>query len=99
MLLRKLNRLRAELERLRLAQVRARDLEQLAKKLGRKKVKRGKEPTWENNTFPELPALTIPHHGGKDLPVGTKNSILNQLEDDFLAWELQLTNEESEKAR
>lgn len=65
-------------------------LQGLAKQLGRKPVKRGKEPTWESEQFPELYAVTIPDHGGKDIPIGTKNSILTQLEDDLIAWEALL---------
>lgn len=64
----------------------ARDLESVAERLGRKKENRGKEPTWMSAQF-KLPALTIPNHKGRDLATGTRNSILNQLEDDLLAWE------------
>ncbi len=48
---------------------------------------------WESAGFGLFP-LAIPHHGGRDLPVGTKNSILNQLEDDILAWEEELSEED-----
>jgi len=34
--------------------------------------------------------LSIPHHGGRDLAPGTRNSILNVLEADVLAWEERL---------
>ncbi len=71
----------------------ARALEKLAAQLGRKRVKRGKEPIWESADFNLFP-LAIPHHGGKDLPPGTKNSVLNQLEDDILAWEEELSEED-----
>ena len=64
----------------------------MAKRLGRKKVKRGSEPMWENKEFPDLFVLSIPDHGGRDLAVGTKNSILDQLEDDIAAWEARFAN-------
>lgn len=66
-------------------------LQSLAKRLGRTKADRGKEPTWVS-PFPLYP-LSIPDHGGgKDLANGTKNSILNQLEDDILAWDERLSS-------
>ena len=64
----------------------AKDLESVATRLGRYKHNRGKEPMWMSGQF-TLPPLAIPHHGGRDVPTGTKNSILNQLEDDILEWE------------
>ena len=64
----------------------ARDLEELARSLGRTIFNRGKEPTWVNKYFSELPPLSIPHHGGRDLATGTKHSILTQLEDDLAKW-------------
>ena len=67
----------------------ARDLERIAKQLGREKENRGKEPVWVNPSLGVLP-LSIPHHGGQDLPIGTRNSILNVLETDLLAWEERL---------
>jgi len=62
--------------------------------LGRKKVNRGKEPMYENDAFPHLRPLSIPNHKGRDLPLGTKNSILTQLEDDQAAWEEALFRQE-----
>ena len=44
---------------------------------------------WMSSEF-DLPPLSIPHHGGKDFATATRNSILNQLEDDILAWEERL---------
>jgi len=70
-------------------------MEVLAQALGRRKANRGKEPCWVITVFPELPPLSIPHHGGGDLKKGTKNSIVNQLEDDLLAWE-ELLEEQHE---
>ena len=82
-------RIRTKLASMRLAPQKARDLEGVAKKLGRTKVNRGKEPVWVNPDLGVFP-LSIPHHGGEDLQIGTKNNILNSLEDDLLAWEDRL---------
>jgi hypothetical protein len=60
-------------------------------------VKRGKEPMWESTEFDELYPLSIPHHGGRDLAIGTKNSILDQLEGDVCAWEARLADDEDEE--
>ncbi len=90
---RKLGRLRSRLAEMRRSPQRARALESLARQLGRQRAKRGKEPMWESAGFGLFP-LAIPHHGGRDLPVGTKNSILNQLEEDILAWEEELSEED-----
>lgn len=87
-----LEKLRGELARMRRSPQRAADLESLAKRLGRKKVNRGKEPMWESEEFKLYP-LAIPHHGGRDLATGTKNSVLSSLEDDLLAWEERLNEE------
>ena len=51
---------------------------------------------WLSEEFPDLYVLSIPDHGGKDLSIGTRNSILNQLEDDILAWEEALPVEDNE---
>jgi hypothetical protein len=53
-------------------------------------VNRGKHPMWESQEFPTLPPLSIPDHAGRDLARGTKASILDQLEEDVLAWEEKL---------
>jgi hypothetical protein len=91
---RRLDKLKHELASLRRSQAKAADLESLARRLGRKKVKRGKEPTWESKEFQHLYPLSIPHHGGRDIPRGTLNSILDQLEKDLFAWEMRLDQEE-----
>jgi hypothetical protein len=78
---------------MRRASVNARALEGIAKQLGRREDNtRGKEPVWVNPSLGVFP-LSIPRHGGRDLAVGTKNSILDQLEEDILAWEERLENE------
>lgn len=83
---RKLAKLRGEISAMRRAPQTARDLERMALQLGRSSRVRGKHPMWLSEHF-DLPPLSIPRHGGRDLPVGTRNSILNQLEEDVLAWE------------
>ena len=72
-------------------------LEGIARRLGRRLVKRGKHPMWESTEFAGLFALSIPRHGDKDLATGTRNSILDQLEDDILTWDEKLTLEEREE--
>jgi hypothetical protein len=94
---RKLAKLKQELASLRRSQAKAADLESLARRLGRKQVKRGKEPTWESSEFNELFPLAIPHQGGKDLPIGTRRNILDQLEQDVFAWEKRLDQDEDDE--
>lgn len=78
----KLDRIKRSIEQARRSPQKARGLESIAKQLGREKVNRGKEPTWES-PLPGRPPLSIPHHGGgRDIPIGTRNSILDFLEDD-----------------
>ena len=92
---RKLAKISGDLAALRPGAHKAREFESLAQRLGRELVKRGKHPMWESTVFDELDALSIPRHGGKDIPPGTKKSILNQLEDDLLAWEERLLRKEN----
>jgi len=87
---RKLNGLIKEAQRISRSSVKARELVSLAKKLGQRKVNRGKEPTYVSNIFEDLRPLSIPTHGGHDLSNGTRDSILGQLDDDFCCWELQI---------
>lgn len=57
----------------------------LAKKLGRQKAKRGKEPTYDSPDVPDLgPPLSIPNHDF--LKIGTALSILNTLQSDVDVW-------------
>jgi hypothetical protein len=57
----------------------------LAKKLGRKKVNRGKEPTYASPSEPDLGSpLSIPNHDV--LKSGTAASILNTLQNDHDLW-------------
>jgi hypothetical protein len=90
----KLRQLKHQLAQMRRSPQRADHLQKLAKALGRTLVNRGKEPTWESHEFDELYPLSIPDHGGKDLAIGTKNSILDQLEDDVCAWEIKIEDED-----
>jgi hypothetical protein len=93
----KLRKLRRQADSYRDSQPKAAALVSLAIGLGRKKVTRGKEPTYESAEFPKLRPLSIPMHKGRDLPLGTKNSILSQLDDDFLAWDERLDSNLSHK--
>ncbi len=90
----KLNKLWRQIEGMRKTSPKAFEIQKLAKQMGRKKVKRGKEPTWESREFQDLRPLSIPDHGGKDLSPGVKNSILNQLEDDLICWDERITQQE-----
>jgi len=92
-----LNKVKRELAQLRRSPQKAATLESLAGRLGRKLVKRGKEPMWENIEFDQLYALSIPRHGGRDLSPGTQRSILDQLDDDVLAWEELLGDDEDDE--
>jgi hypothetical protein len=88
---RKPDKLRRQIAEMRRSPRQSVELERVAGQLGRKLVKRGKEPTWENENFPTLRPLSIPDHPG-DLANGTKNAILTQLDDDIIAWDDQLSN-------
>lgn len=81
---RKLSHLRNRLEALRAhaGNIQSRELEALAKALGRKKAKRGKEPTYVSSLLPQSPPLSIPHHS-TPLKIGTARNIVDQLEKDI----------------
>lgn len=85
----KLGKLRAEAIRLRRVPFKADAVESLAAALGRTRANRGKHPMWVS-AFPGLFPLSIPAHGNKDIAIGTRRSILNQLEEDIAAWEEKL---------
>lgn len=91
---RRLENLRREVEACRHGQPKAERLQTLAKALGRKQENRGKEPTFVSKVFLNLRPLSIPKHKGRDLPTGTKNSILTQLDEDLIAWDDRLTEQE-----
>lgn len=92
---RKLNKIKQKIDGFRnRGGVKSSELESLAKRLGRDKSDRGKEPTWVNKQFPYLRPLSIPHHGSSDLHKFTARGILDQLEEDIEKWEevLELNN-------
>ena len=85
---RKLNKIKQDIDGFRTrGGIRSSELESLAKRLGRDKSDRGKEPTWVNKQFPYLRPLSIPHHGSRDLNKFTARGILAQLEEDVEQWE------------
>ncbi len=77
----KLRRCEQKLAKLRRSVPSAKQLERLATSLGRKRVKIGKEPTWESMAFPNLRPVSIPRHSF--LSRFTAGSILGQLEEDI----------------
>ncbi len=85
---RKIEKLRREIEGLRRrGGVRASELESLAQRLGRRRAKRGSEPTWVSDLLVGRPPVSIPSHPG-DLNRYTARSILDQLEADLDELEL-----------
>jgi hypothetical protein len=80
----KLRQLRKRLEALRTrpSNIESRELERLAKALGRQKAKRGSEPTYVSILLSQSPPLSIPHHSSP-LRIGTAINILDQLEKDI----------------
>ena len=89
----KLAKLRRRIESLRGSPRKARELESVARALGRKLVRPGSEPTWISQEFPELRPVSIPHHS-RDVKRFTSESILDHLEaNDVLAWERRLSHE------
>jgi hypothetical protein len=94
----RLNKIRQRMEACRRrGGIGATELESLAQDLGRVKSKRGKEPTWINERFPELRPVSIPHHGSRDLNRFTAGSIIDQLELDLERWEQDMESEEAEE--
>jgi hypothetical protein len=87
MSLRKVRRLRSEIEALRgQGGLKSAELESLAQRLGRRRAKRGSEPTWVSEAFPDLRPVSIPNHP-TDLNRYTAKSILNELEADLDRYE------------
>ena len=78
--------------------IKAKKLEGLAKAVGRKEHKRGKEPTWVSAVLPNRVPISIPSHGSKDLNRFTARKILDELEEDIDQLEKQLGQEEGEKS-
>lgn len=77
--------------------VRSSQLESMAESLGRRRDKRGKEPTYVSDLLPTSRPITIPSHPGT-LAFGTARSILDRFEEDIFELEdqLQSSNEEDE---
>lgn len=93
----KLKKIRREIQALYGSDRKSRELEGIAKKLHREKVKRGSY-TWENTAFPDLPPLSIPHHS-KGVKRFTAESILDQLQaQDIWAWEQRFEAAERRRA-
>ena len=90
----KLDKLRLELTKLRRSPQKASALEGMAKKLGRKISKRGKEPVWVNQDLAGVYPLAIPHHGGRDLSPGVQRNVLDILEGDIAALEEQIPDDD-----
>ena len=84
----KLNRIRKDHASLyrKIGSIRERDLVQMARRLGRRRVKRGHEPTYISEAFPEARPITIPSHPG-NMPIGTARNILNDLDGDIFLWQ------------
>jgi hypothetical protein len=67
----------------------------IALKLGRVRVNRGKEPTYERNADPVFRfPLTIPNHPG-DIKIGTARKIIDALLNDVDEWKLWLDQNDS----
>lgn len=78
----KLKKLRGEIDNLRRrGGIKSRELEALARALGRKRHPRGSEPTWISEVADCYP-ISIPNHP-TDLNKFTARRILNQLEADI----------------
>jgi predicted RNA binding protein YcfA (HicA-like mRNA interferase family) len=92
----KLQKIKGRVDSLRrsLGTIRSQDLVRLMKKLGRRRAKRGKEPTYVSDEFPDARPITVPSHPGTLKP-GTANSILDDIEGDVFLWEEALDGQES----
>jgi hypothetical protein len=87
---RKLQRIRLRIAGLYGSDRKSRDLESVAKALGRRKAKHGAY-TWESASFPTLAPLSIPHHS-KGVKRFTAEGILDQLlAQDVWEWDRFLT--------
>jgi hypothetical protein len=92
--LKKIQKLRSEFERLRgSGGIRDTELESLARRLGRRRANRGKEPTWVSEVFPDSRPVSIPSHPG-NLNRFTAGGILDQLERDLDRYEELLSSPE-----
>jgi len=90
----KIRKLRSVIEALRnKGWVKTAELEILARRLGRRRAKRGKEPTWISDALPDRRPVSIPSHPG-DVNRFTARSILDQLEGDLDLYEELLQSQE-----
>jgi hypothetical protein len=95
MSLAKIRKLRSEIEALRnKGWVKTAELEALARRLGRRRAKRGKEPTWISDELSDRRPVSIPSHPG-DVNRFTARSILDQLEGDLDQYEELLQSQET----
>src|SRR5688572_17410793 len=76
-----------------------RDLEAIVIALKRRRVKRGKEPTYESTVFLNVNVITIPDHAGKTLKKGLAANILNQCEEDVFRFEEQIEKTKQDAKR
>lgn len=89
----KLKKIKKELVEARKSPQRARDLESLAHRLGRKLVNRGKHPIWESEVL-KVPPVPIPHHGKPpEVSIAVRNGVLDILWQDVEAWDDYLGEE------
>ena len=77
----------------KIGNIRERDLVGLAKKLGRRRSKGGKHPTYVSDHFPNARPITIPSH--RTLKVATARSILDDLDGDIFRWQQYLDAQEA----
>lgn len=90
----KIRKLRSKIEALRgKGWVKTSELESLARRLGRKRAKRGKEPTWVSEELPDRRPVSIPSHS-VDVNRFTARTILDQLEADLDRYEELLESPE-----
>ena len=92
----KLKKLKVEIRSLRAgsANIRDRQLIKLAKKLGRRlDADRGKHPQYVSDVFPRLRPVSIPSHPTALNPF-IAQSILDQLDEDYLCWYERLNKTE-----
>ncbi len=94
----KLRKLKKQLERMRnrSASIRSEELASFAGQVGRVMDPRGKEPTYVSEALPNSRPLSIPAHSGT-MKRYTAESILDALEQDLLAYEEMLEQEEGNK--
>jgi hypothetical protein len=90
--LKKIQKLRSQIEGLRgRGGIKSDEIESLARRLGRRRAKKGKEPTYVSEVFPDLRPVSIPSHP-RDLNRFTAGGILDQLESDLDSYEALLTS-------